>query len=208
MHRFKIEISEQPIEPEKNIEIDKKLFSKSIPVIRIYKWKGPVISIGCGQNINDFKNFIKKGYKVVKRLSSGFAVEHKNDICFSIIFPKNTDGFNKIKQTLLKIQLGIKKSLKDYVKLNLNLKEPPKYSKFCFKTKSKYDLINGKNKISGISFYRSNQAIIYQGTINLGTLELPFKKIASLLVKNWTSGKENRDGAGFKTRSSFRSVNF
>ncbi len=187
MHnKFRIEISDQQIEPEKNIEIDRNLFQKSKPTIRIYRWKGPVISIGCAQDENEFRSFIKQGYKVVKRLSSGFAVEHKDDICFSIIFPKNTDGFNKIKQTLLKIQLGIKEALKDYIELKLNLKEPTKYSKFCFTTSSKYDLISNKGKVSGVAFYRSNKAIIYQGTINLNSIKIPFKKIAKLLIKNWT----------------------
>jgi len=172
--------------PGKSIIIDKKLFLDAKPAIRIYRWSCPTVSIGCGQNLDDFRNFIKKGYKVVKRITGGGAVIHRDDICFSIVIPKSASFFGNIKDTIYKIQSGIRNVLNPYIKkIKINLKEPDRYTKFCFLTKSKYDLVSLRRKISGVAFYKSAKAIIYQGSIDIGKLNFSFNEFSNLLVNEW-----------------------
>ncbi|KPJ85163.1 MAG: hypothetical protein AMS17_14835, partial [Spirochaetes bacterium DG_61] len=61
---------------------------RSSPVLRIYKWSPPTITIGYFQPAADI-NFVKcekDGIGVVRRLTGGRAVLHHEELTYSILF--------------------------------------------------------------------------------------------------------------------------
>ncbi len=61
---------------------------KSSPILRIYRWVPPTISIGYFQSIEDIDVSLceKDGIGVVRRLTGGRAVLHNEELTYSILF--------------------------------------------------------------------------------------------------------------------------
>jgi lipoate-protein ligase A len=142
---------------------------KSPPVLRLYQWEPPGVSIGYFQKINqtvDIAKCQKGNIGIVRRLTGGRGVLHLNDLTYSIC--ANQDYFDKlgenIKKTYQKISfafLEVFKYLKinaDWVKsskpscdhtLNREKDKDPVHSQPCFSSSSRYEIeIHGK-KILG-----------------------------------------------------------
>jgi len=60
----------------------------SLPLLRIYKWKPPTITIGYFQSADDidFERCRKDGIGVVRRLTGGRAVLHWEELTYSVLF--------------------------------------------------------------------------------------------------------------------------
>lgn len=63
----------------------------STPMLRIYRWHPPTISIGYFQSIGDidYQKCIRDGIGVVRRLTGGRAVLHNDELTYSILFTKD-----------------------------------------------------------------------------------------------------------------------
>ncbi|MFH1470632.1 MAG: lipoate--protein ligase family protein, partial [Candidatus Micrarchaeota archaeon] len=78
-----------------NMAIDEVLMESSEPVLRLYSWKPPAVSIGYFQNLGeevDSEACGKLGVDVVRRQTGGGAVFHDEELTYSFIsreFPKN-----------------------------------------------------------------------------------------------------------------------
>lgn len=71
---------------------------RSTPLLRIYRWNPPTISIGYFQSIEDIdhQGCTKDGIGVVRRLTGGRAVLHSEELTYSILFTEEDFApFNK-----------------------------------------------------------------------------------------------------------------
>ncbi|MHB9292301.1 lipoate--protein ligase family protein [Hollandina sp. SP2] len=63
---------------------------RSLPVLRLYTWKPPAVSIGYFQGLTeevDLESCTRHGVDVVRRISGGGAVFHHEELTYSIIMP-------------------------------------------------------------------------------------------------------------------------
>jgi lipoate-protein ligase A len=63
---------------------------KSLPVLRLYGWKPPAVSVGYFQGLTEEVNLescTRHGVDVVRRISGGGAVFHHEELTYSIIMP-------------------------------------------------------------------------------------------------------------------------
>jgi len=153
--------------------------NESAPVIRIYQWEQPAITIGYFQIIHEEvyeDECTAGGVPVIRRISGGGAVLHEHDITYSIAMPlrsrtaggKTLDSFRDISEPLLRV----------FQTLSLQA---------AYKPIS--DIVVGNTKVSGCSQARRAGALLQHGTI---LLDVEKKKIARYLKvdseKAWNIG--------------------
>ena len=112
-----------------NMEIDRYLAqekSPEIPVVRLFTWRCPTISLGCNQNPAariDSLLCHRDGIDVVVRPTGGRELVHGHDLCYSVIWPTEgictgvlaKDMFDRINEALVWIlrQFGIEAACSD-----------------------------------------------------------------------------------------------
>ncbi|MGQ9615813.1 MAG: lipoate--protein ligase family protein [Spirochaetota bacterium] len=87
-----------------NMAMDEAVFrglidkGDSTPMLRVYRWHPPTISIGYFQSMGDidYHKCIRDGIGIVRRLTGGRAVLHSNELTYSILFTSDDfSPFNK-----------------------------------------------------------------------------------------------------------------
>jgi len=162
----------------------------SPPVLRLYLWKPPAVSIGYFQSAEktvDLKKCKDKSIHVVRRITGGRAVLHEDEITYSVC--ASADDFHHLGdntiQTYQKLSLALLESLHvlgidgEWVKPSTGKKSPPFhqiFSKPCFVSNSRYEItVEGKKLIGSAQrrfSYRSDQegkdSFIQHGSILTG----------------------------------------
>lgn len=64
------------------------------PVLRLYSWTGPALSLGVHQRVNDelVARCAERGVDVVRRPTGGTAVLHGDDLTYSVVAPSRGRG--------------------------------------------------------------------------------------------------------------------
>ena len=167
----------------------------STPVLRIYKWNPPTITLGYFQNASDinFKECEKDGICVVRRLTGGRAVLHFEELTYSILFTeedftpfKKKDLFIFIARCLVDSLSLIGINSKIAEKTRGNLKSPD-----CFASPAQYEIESLKEgKLIGSAQIIKDDVVLQHGAIPLTDA---YSKIAKYL---------NNDSTSFKSVSS------
>lgn len=135
--------------------------------LRFYVFNPPAITIGYGQEISkfDLTKIREKGFDLVRRITGGTAVLHKNDLVYSLVMPENilphkvVDAYNFLSGGLVE---GLK---------NLGLKAEKKFAEAkrreasCYLNENPYDVIVNNRKISGNAQARIKGVVLQHGTI-------------------------------------------
>ena len=162
----------------------------SPPVLRLYLWKPPAVSIGYFQSAEktvDLKKCKDKGVDVVRRITGGRAVLHEDEITYSVCV--SADDFPQLGantfQTYQKLSMALLESLR-LLGINGEWVKPSRDKKFssfhmvlskpCFMSNSKYEItVVGKKLIGSAQrrfSYRSDQkgkdSFIQHGSILTG----------------------------------------
>jgi lipoate-protein ligase A len=151
-----------------NMALDEVLMNcinyHNMPILRIYGWQPPTISIGYFQSMDeevDIKKCRQMGIDVVRRITGGGAVLHESELTYSFItnvYPKNImESYNLICDPIV-ICLN---------KLGFNAKFAPLND----------IIVNGK-KVSGNAQTRKKGILLQHGTI---LLNVNFEKMFSVL---------------------------
>jgi lipoate---protein ligase len=164
-----------------NLALDEVLLMNSvnekIPILRIYGWKPPTVSIGYFQSLDDEVDREKcrqAGIDVVRRMTGGGAVFHDSELTYSFItkvYPQNImESYNLICDPVVMCinKLGFDAK---FVPLN--------------------DItINNNKKVSGNAQTRKNNALLQHGTILLSVdvenmfsvLKVPSEKVKDKMI--------------------------
>ena len=158
-------------DPYTNMAIDEALLNKvRTPVLRVYSWKPPALSIGYGQkrvhNINlEYCN--GSGIPVVRRITGGRAVYHDCELTYSFILPNGnsivpdrvTLSYKKIASALQLIfgHFGIKATLKG--------RPGGRNKSICYMSAGWYELLVNNKKISGSAQRRGETGFLQHGSI-------------------------------------------
>ena len=163
-----------------NMALDEVLMNcinyHSMPILRIYGWRPPTVSIGYFQSMDeevDIKRCRQMGFDVVRRITGGGAVLHESELTFSFItnvYPKNImEYYNMICDTVV-ICIN---------KLGFNSKFAPLN-----------DIIVDGKKVSGNAQTRKKGILLQHGTILLNVnlekmfsvLKVPSEKVKDKMI--------------------------
>jgi lipoate---protein ligase len=164
-----------------NMGLDQALLSSVddlIPVLRLYGWKPPAVSVGYFQSLEqevDVKKCEELGIDVVRRLTGGGAVLHEQELTYSFItkiFP--ADIIESYKSICEPVVMCLK-----------NLGFDAKFSPLN-------DIIVKNKKVSGNAQTRKNQVLLQHGTILLdvdidkmfSVLKIPSEKIKNKSIQD------------------------
>ncbi len=166
-----------------NMAVDEELLARTqagerVPVLRLYTWNPPAVSLGRFQKIEEAVNVDvckKHGFDIVRRITGGRAVLHRHELTYSIVsridnplFPPNVHGTYKV------IAAGLVAGLKNlgipaemvsrtgrYARLvNRNAEAPS-----CFSSPSWYEIVVNGKKIIGSAQRRLAGAFLQHGSI-------------------------------------------
>lgn len=151
-----------------NMAIDEALlrFCQLNPVLRVYGWLEPAVSIGYFQSIQVVP--VQRPY--VRRLTGGGLVDHAHDFTYTLIFPRQHPLAQKgTSESYRLIHQTIQTALENYgLKVQLVPIPSEKNSPNCFQKPVKFDLVDKKGKkIAGAAQRRTQMAVLHQGSLLL-----------------------------------------
>lgn len=167
-----------------NMAADQAWLEQSeLPVLRVYRWDQPTVTIGYAQNLTKLADALP-AWPVVRRWTGGGVVLHENDFTYSVIVPachpwsqtNPLDSYRLIHESLAT-------ALADGSRLAgpEDLIEAP----FCFVAPALHDVVRGKEKIAGAGQRRGKLGLLHQGSVQQVLLKDDFwQGWAAQLAKN------------------------
>ena len=164
--------------PPLNMAIDEAIFqliveNKLPPTLRLYTWNPPALSIGYFQDTESplIKEYLKKGYPLVRRPTGGLAVLHKDEMSYSMIGVFAKDGFPANRQEAYrKAHKSIKRALIALgFEVNLYQGRKLRYKEdFCSSSCVTHDIIlKGEGKIGGSAQRTNKEVLLQHGCVSL-----------------------------------------
>ncbi len=142
------------------------------PVLRIYGWDFPFVSLGYNQNITKVLGD-DPVVPFVRRMTGGAAILHDQELTYSLVCSESDldlnsgvkESYKQLCSFLIKFyqHLGLKTTF-GIDSISDNLKP---YSEFCFSSWEPYDLIVDNKKLGGNAQRRSHDIIFQHGSIPL-----------------------------------------
>ena len=153
--------------PARNMAIDESLLRHiQSPVLRIYSWDQPCVSIGYFQKAQ----LAPTDRPMVRRFTGGGLVEHGKDLTYTLVLPPThpltTSGTLSSYQ---KIHSAIAHALqKSGVPCQLATDQPKQDDPACFLKPVPADILNPQgHKLAGAAQRRTKQGCLHQGSILL-----------------------------------------
>lgn len=161
-------------DPFINMSIDECLLKNikqyANPLLRIYQWDCPSVSIGFVQS---YQAAPQEGYSIVRRPTGGGVVYHDHDLTYTIVIPPEHEicGLDRIESYRV-IHDAVKIALNNLgISTSLAATEIPKHIDRafmqCFTTPTRYDVVGDGRKYAGAAQRRTRDGILHQGSIDL-----------------------------------------
>lgn len=168
-----------------NMALDEELLARAQagadrPVLRLYSWRPPAVSIGRFQKIEHAVHAEackRSGFDIVRRITGGRAVLHDKELTYSVIartgdplFPGNVLGTYKVIAAGLLAglrNLGIPAEIVSRVGRHAERVNPNAKDAACFSSPSWYEILVQGRKIVGSAQRRVSGAFLQHGSILL-----------------------------------------
>ncbi len=158
-----------------------------VPVLRLYTWESPSISVGKYQNVmNDINIEIcsEEDVYLVRRITGGGAILHNNELTYSFVCSEkdlkvNKLSFKEIFERINEFLLEFYRSFNlkpDFAKNVFKQKKLGSRSPFCFADNEEYDIVIKNKKIGGNAQFRKRNIIFQHGSIPFDISEEKIKK--------------------------------
>ncbi len=166
-----------------NMALDEQLLARAqagetTPVLRLYGWKPPAVSIGRFQDLKSAVNIEacrKLKFDIVRRITGGRAVLHRKELTYSIIarsdnplFPPDVLGTYRVLASGLVAglrNLGLPAQIVTRSSRYASLVEKKTKAAACFSSPSWYEVLVGTRKIAGSAQRRLRSAFLQHGSI-------------------------------------------
>lgn len=154
-----------------NLAVDESIFfnapsGSGLPVLRFYKWKDPVVSIGYFQKYAEInRQFPSSG--IMRRITGGGSVFHGNEVPFSAVMQKDCFGKFKASEFYLFISEIIAESLGSIGIDARVCRSRGTNGPLCFNSPQEGDLEMGGSKVYGAAQRRSGNWLLHQASIKL-----------------------------------------
>lgn len=150
-----------------NMAIDEALLLGAVaPVLRLYRWDGPWVSIGCFVPLAE-AGAAFPGRLLVRRWTGGGLVDHAGDWTYSLMLPRDqplaalgTAGSYRIIHGALARALaacGLPAELADA--------PLPGRGGLCFEAPVLADVVSGGRKVAGAAQRRTRHGLLHQGSV-------------------------------------------
>jgi lipoate-protein ligase A len=168
--------------PYENMAIDEFMIESyernSRPVLRLYYWSPPGLSIGRNQDAQNEINLEKcaeKHLPIVRRITGGGAIYHSNELTYSIVCSENDlsetpvsvkASFEILNGFIMRMysKFGLKAAYAKDIDPGAKFGER---APFCFAANEEYDVVIGSKKIGGNAQMRKKKTIFQHGSIPL-----------------------------------------
>lgn len=151
-----------------NMALDQAWLEHSaVPVLRIYTWDQPTVSMGYAQSLPKLQDSLP-GWPTVRRWTGGGVVLHNEDYTYSVIVPP-ADPWAETPavESYRKIHGSLASALSEqgYPGCRLALPEDVIEAPFCFIAPAVHDVILGPVKIAGAGQRRGKLGLLHQGSV-------------------------------------------
>ncbi|MBI1921832.1 MAG: lipoate--protein ligase family protein [Geobacter sp.] len=172
-----------PMDGPTNMAVDEALLlsfdpASSAPVLRLYGWSPPALSIGRFQDareVLDLESCNARNVPVVRRITGGGVIFHADELTYSIVCaPHHIPPASSIKESFRVLTSFL---LRFYEKLGLSAcyavdaapsgERLGERTAFCFAGKESYDILINGRKIGGNAQRRLKNVIFQHGSIPL-----------------------------------------
>lgn len=150
---------------------------KSLPVLRLYGWSPPCLSLGYAQPFSDvhLEKLTQAGWDLVRRLTGGRAILHTDELTYSVIAPNEEPRLaGGILESYLRLSRALLKAVNDLgvpatamPQTQAPLKSPKNQNPVCFQVPSNYEITIQGKKLLGSAQARKKEGILQHGTLPL-----------------------------------------
>jgi lipoate-protein ligase A len=166
-----------------NMSVDEELLARAqagekTPVLRLYSWSPPAVSLGRFQQIETAVNAEackRLGFDIVRRITGGRAVLHRHELTYSIVsqvgnpfFPPTVLGTYKVIAGGILAglhNLGIEAEMVSRNERHADLVKKAVKNPACFSAPSWYEIVVRGRKLVGSAQRRLSSAFLQHGSI-------------------------------------------
>ena len=159
---------DEPASPARNMAVDEALLREiREPVLRIYEWAVPAVSLGY------FQPFSLAGDRpFIRRYTGGGLVDHARDVTYTIVLPRAHPWLDlSAPESYCTIHRGVQAALAACgIESELTPSAATVESESCFAKPVKFDIVSSKEgvgKLSGAAQRRTREGLLHQGSILL-----------------------------------------
>jgi lipoate-protein ligase A len=154
--------------PPMNMAIDEALLISELPVLRLYRWNPPGLSIGYAQSVKEINTTFctENNIALVRRITGGSAVLHEHELTYSVIM-----GEEFLSRSVLlsarKISEGIMRAL-ELLGISASRQTAPARTMrtaACFDEPSWYEILVNGRKIVGSAQRRVRGKVLQHGVL-------------------------------------------
>ena len=154
-----------PGSPAWNMAVDEALLREiREPVLRIYEWNAPAVSLGY------FQPAALAGERpFIRRYTGGGLVDHERDVTYTIVVPRAHPWMElSAPDSYCLIHKGVQAVLAACaIGAELASEASSIESDACFVKPVRHDIVSGANKLSGAAQRRTREGMLHQGSILL-----------------------------------------
>jgi len=135
------------------------------PVLRIYEWNVPAVSLGYFQPAA----LAKGGRPFVRRYTGGGLVDHAQDVTYTLVLPRAHPWMElSAPESYRHVHRGVQAALAACgIESDLTPQAHVVESDACFQKPVRFDIVAGANKLSGAAQRRTREGMLHQGSILL-----------------------------------------
>ena len=151
-----------------NMALDQALLEMTeAPVLRVYSWTEPAVTIGYAQKLAALKASLPD-WPVTRRWTGGGVVYHDADYTYSVIVPASSpwaqtrpvESYRLIHDSLARALVHA-----GFAGCRLAVAEDVIDKPFCFEAPAVHDIVRGAVKIAGAGQRRSRIGFLHQGSV-------------------------------------------
>ena len=151
--------------PARNMAVDEALLREvREPVLRIYEWSVPAVSLGY------FQPAALAGERpFVRRYTGGGLVDHAHDVTYTIVLPRAHPWMElSAPESYCEVHRGVQAALAACgIESELTPSAHAVESEACFQKPVRFDIVAGASKLSGAAQRRTREGMLHQGSILL-----------------------------------------
>jgi lipoate-protein ligase A len=165
MHSWRL-IEHGSASPARNMAVDEALLREiREPVLRLYGWDVPAISLGYFQPAS----LVPEGRPFVRRYTGGGLVDHAHDVTYTVVLPRAHPWMQlSAPESYEQVHLGVQAALAACgIVSELTPTASMAESEACFQKPVRFDLVAAGAKLSGAAQRRTREGLLHQGSILL-----------------------------------------
>jgi lipoate-protein ligase A len=191
-------IDSGPLDGFDNMAIDTALACayRGVPVLRVYGWKPPAISLGHHQRLHDLDldRCSRDGIDVVYRPTGGRAVLHADEVTYAVILgPESRLYDTRVLPVYERISAGLMAALAllgiplDFERTARASSQQDKsgLARLCFASSIQYEIGHAGKKMIGSAQRRYGTTVLQHGSILLGGAHLQLVDYLAQRDENW-----------------------